>query len=115
METSITSEMISQQTICGEPEKPNKDCKFIEIAKKIPQTSHNDNELNQAQSKEHITEIEQTRKNLINAREVYFNYLSSQKMACTKYSVRQKVVRGMANLPPPNLKQWERHLGLSSR
>ena len=61
METSITSEMTSQQTICGEPGKHNKYHKFIEIAKKIPWTSHNDNELNQAQSKEH-------RKNLINAR-----------------------------------------------
>ena len=79
--------MISQQTICGETEKPNKDFKFLEIAKKIPWTSHNDNELNQAQSKEHITEIEQTRKNLIKAKEVYFNYLSSHKMAHTKYSV----------------------------
>ena len=32
METSITSEMISQQNICGEPENPSQDCKFIEIA-----------------------------------------------------------------------------------
>ena len=59
METSITSETILQQTICGELDKPNKDCKYIEIAKQVTQTSHNDN---QAQSKEHITEIEQTRK-----------------------------------------------------
>ena len=52
METSITSEMILQQTMYGETEKPNKDCKFLEIAKKISQTSHNDNELNQAHGKE---------------------------------------------------------------
>ena len=71
METAITSETISQQTICGEPEYPNKDC-----------------EIDQVQSKEYMTEIEQTRKNLIHAREVYFNYLSSQRMAHTKYSVR---------------------------
>ena len=57
METSIASEMISQQTVCGETEKPNKDHEFLEIPKKIPWTSHNDNELNQAQYKEHITEI----------------------------------------------------------
>ena len=44
METSITSEIISQQTICGEPENLNQDNKFIEII--------NDNELKQAQSKE---------------------------------------------------------------
>ena len=70
METSITSEMISQQTISGEPEHPNEDCKIIEI--------DNDSECKKAQSKEHITEIEQTRKNLIHAREVHFKYLSSQ-------------------------------------
>ena len=86
METSNTSEMISQETICGEPEHPNKDCKIIEI--------DNDSELKKAQSKEHITKIEQTRKNLIHAREVYFMYLSSQKMAHTKSSVRRKVVKG---------------------
>ena len=77
METSITNETISQQTICGEPEYPNKD-----------------RELDQAQSKEYINEIEQTRKNLIHAREVYFNYLSSQRMARTKYSVRSKAEKG---------------------
>ena len=54
METSITSETISQKTICGEPEYPNKDCK-----------------LDQAQNKEYMTEIEQTMKNLIQVREVY--------------------------------------------
>ena len=49
METSITSEMISQQTIYGEPESPNQDHKFVELA--------NDNELKMAQGKEQITEI----------------------------------------------------------
>ena len=54
METSIISEMTLQQSICGEPEHPNQDCKFIEITNGI--------ELKQAQSKEQMTEIEQTRK-----------------------------------------------------
>ena len=63
METLISSEMISQQTICGEIGKPNKDCEFLEIAKEVPWTSHNDNAFNQAQHREQITEIEQTKKN----------------------------------------------------
>ena len=50
MKTSITSEMISQQTICGETERPNKDQEFPEIAKKVPQESNNDNELDRTQS-----------------------------------------------------------------
>ena len=85
MEKSITSEMISQQTLCGEPEPPNEDHKTIEIA--------NDSELKKTQSEEHITENEQTRKYLIHTRKVYFKYLSSQKMAYTKSSVRRKVVK----------------------
>ena len=56
METSITSEMISQQTICEDPEN-------IEIV--------NDMEPKLTQSKEQM-EIEQTRKNLIQAWKVYF-------------------------------------------
>ena len=79
METSITSEMIPQQTICGDPENPNQDHEFIEIA--------NDTELNQTQSKELKTEIEQTRKNLIQAWKVYFKYLSSQRIAHTKLTI----------------------------
>ena len=34
METSITSEMISQQTVCSKIERPNKDQKFPEITNK---------------------------------------------------------------------------------
>ena len=98
METSIISEMISQQTICGEPENPNQDHEFIEIA--------NDNEFKQAQSKEQITEIEQTRKNLINAREVYFNYLLPQKMACTKHSVKQSVQKVVTQPPTMGKAPW---------
>ena len=73
METSITSEMVSQQTICGDPEN-------IEVA--------NDTEPKLTQSKGQM-KIEQTRKNLMNAWEIDFKYLSSQKMAHTKSSVRR--------------------------
>ena len=51
METTITSEMILQQTICGDPD-------IIEIA--------NDNEPKLTQSEEQM-EIVQTRKNLMQA------------------------------------------------
>ena len=34
MEASITSEMISQQTVCGEIERPDENQKFPEIAQK---------------------------------------------------------------------------------
>ena len=81
METSIISEMILQQTICGETEGYNKDCEFLEIAKKVPHASNNDNECDKTNSNEEITEIEQSRKNLIQAKEVYFSYIQSQKMA----------------------------------
>ena len=65
METSNTSETISQQTTCGESEN-------IEIA--------NDTGPKLNQSKDQ-TEIEQTRKILMQAQEAYFKYLSSQRMA----------------------------------
>ena len=93
METSITSEMIYQQTICREPENPNQDHEVIEI--------DNDNELKQDQSKEQMTEIEQTRKNLIQAREIYFKYPPSQKMVHTKSSLRRKAVKGDKFNPQP--------------
>ena len=44
IETSITSEMVSQNTICGEIERPNKDWEFPEIAKRVPWASNKDNE-----------------------------------------------------------------------
>ena len=81
METSITSEMILQQTMCGDIERPDKDQVFLEIAKEISRESNHDNPLDMTQSNEEITEIEQTRKHLIKAKEVYFNYLQSHKMA----------------------------------
>ena len=39
-------------------------------------------------------EIEQTRKNLMQAQEVHFKYLSSQRMAHTKTSMRRRVMDG---------------------
>ena len=93
METSITSEMISQQTICGDPENPNQYCTSIEIA--------NDTEPKKTQSKEQMTEIEQTRKNLIQAQKPYFKYLSSQKMAHTKSSMKGRAVKGDKSTPQP--------------
>ena len=57
-ETSITNEAISEETVCGEIERPNKDKKFPEVAKKVPCLCHTDKE----QSNEGITEIEQTGK-----------------------------------------------------
>ena len=53
--------MISQQTVCGEIGRPNKDQVFPDIAKKIPRTSNNDIEIDENQSKERCTKIEQTR------------------------------------------------------
>ena len=82
METSITSEMVSQQTVCGYPGN-------IEIA--------NDTEPKLIQSKEQM-EIEHTRKNLMQTQEVYFKYLSSQRMVHTKSSVRRRVMNGKKNL-----------------
>ena len=44
METSITSEMILQQTVCREIEGPDKDLKFPEIAKQVPCICNKDKE-----------------------------------------------------------------------
>ena len=77
METSITSDMILQQTVCREIERPNKDQEFPEIAKNVPQKCNKDKE----QINEGITEIEQTRKDLNKAREVYFDLIKMQRIA----------------------------------
>ena len=82
--------------MCGELDKTNKDHKSIETTRQVPWTFLSDKQI---QSKEHITEIEQTRKILIHDREVYFEYLSSQKMAHTKYSTRGKGEKGDDRLP----------------
>ena len=83
MEKPITSETISQQTICG-------DLNNIEIA--------NDTEPKLIQSMEQV-EIEQMRINLKNARELYFKYSSSQRMAHTKAMVRKRVAEGAKMVP----------------
>ena len=97
METPITSEMISQQTICGEPENHNQDHEFIEIS--------NDNKLRQAQSKEQVTEIKQTRKKSNQCKEVYFYYFLPQKKTHTKHSIKQRVQQKVEKVttPPPPL------------
>ena len=91
METSITSETISQQTICGDSEHLSKDCKLIEIV--------NDNEAKQAQGKEQMTEIVQTRKNLMQAQKTYFKYFSSQKMTHTNATVRRRAETVSKSIP----------------
>ena len=80
MEMSITSETISQQTICGDNEGLN---------------LNNDME----DSKEQ-TELERMQNNLKKAREVYFKYFSLQKMACTKATVCKRAIMGMLVMPP---------------
>ena len=107
METSITSEIISQQTICGETKRSNKDQEFLEIAKKVQQTSNHDNAIDTTQSNEEITEIKQTRKNLIRAKEVYFNYLQGQKINQTKYTEEKKRVVREGKRPPRREGAWD--------
>ena len=54
-------------------------------------------------------EIEQTKSNLMGAREVYFKYFPSQRMAHTKATVKQREVVGIKTIPqPPQLPQgWK--------
>ena len=73
METSITSETISQQTICGDNEGLNVD---------------------RETNKEPI-KFEQKQNQLSKAREIYFKYFPSQRMARTKGTVRQKAMMGV--------------------
>ena len=89
METSIPGEMISQQTVCCEIEKPNNEQKFPKIAKNAPWTGNKEREHN----KERITEIEQTGKDLNKARKVYVDLIKMQKIARMKKTVRKQVVR----------------------
>ena len=62
METSVTSEMVSQNTICEEMEGSNKDCEVPEIANKVLRVSSKDKEHNNDQSSEGVTEIDETGK-----------------------------------------------------
>ena len=87
METSITSETVSQQTICGDLESLN-----LEIT-----------EPKLAQSKEKM-KIKQTESNLMQTREVYFKYFPSQRMAHMKATVKQRAAIGIKTIPwPPQL------------
>ena len=81
METSITSETISQQTIYGHNDS-------IELT--------NDMEYSKEQ-----TEFEKMQSNLKRAKEVYFKYFPSQRMACMKATVRRRTMMGMKTVPHP--------------
>ena len=45
------------------------------------------------------TELEKTQHNLKQAREVYFKYFPSQKMAHTKATIRKRVMMGIRTVP----------------
>ena len=86
METSITSKLISQQTICGDNES-------LEL------TNNTKYNLNHGKEK---TNLEKTQNNLNQASEVYFKYFPLQKMAHTKATVRKGVMMGMKTVPQPH-------------
>ena len=73
METSVTSETVSQNTISGEMEGPSKDSKVPEIAKKVPKVPSKDKECDNDQRSDNKgeTEIEQTGKNLKQVRSLF--------------------------------------------
>ena len=73
METSITSETISQQTICGNNEGLNADMET---------------------NKEPII-FERKQNQLNTAREIYFKYFLPQRKAWNKVTVRQKAMMGV--------------------
>ena len=73
MEMSITSETISQQTICGDNEGLNADM----------------------ETNKELLRFEQKQNQLSKAREIYFKYFPSQRMARMKATVRQKPMMGM--------------------
>ena len=79
METSSTSEMVSQNTSCGQI-LGTKNREFPEIAKNVLWASNNDKEHDKNQSNEGIAEIEQPGKNLIKAREACFNSITEYGM-----------------------------------
>ena len=62
METSIISETVSQNTICGEMKGSSKDWEFPEIVKKVPWATNKDKEHDKDQGSEGIMETEQTGK-----------------------------------------------------
>ena len=71
MEMSITSETISQQTICGDKGGLNAG----------------------VENNKELIKLEQMQNNL--SREIYFKYFSSLKMARTKATVRKLAMRGL--------------------
>ena len=76
---SITSEMISQQTICGDNES-------LELTKNTEYSKEN-------------TELEKMQSNLKRAREVYFKYFPSQKIAHMKATMRKRAMMGVKTVP----------------
>ena len=76
VETSITSETVSQDTVSGEVEEAIKD-KTLEIAKKAMMVPNKDKEQpdDWGSIKERENEIKQTGKNMNRLREAYFNFL----------------------------------------
>ena len=100
METSITSETTSQQTICAELQKPSKDCEYIEIAKK----SHGHLKMIMSLIRLKVRNI---LLKLIKLREIYLGQgkftlitfpLRKWLIASSQYGQRQQ--RGMTKLPP---------------
>ena len=83
METSITSETISQQTICWKNEG-------LDLT--------NDVEYSRKQ-----TESEKMLNNLKRAREVYFKYFPLQRMTCTKATIQKRAMVGMTVMPPSQM------------
>ena len=81
METSITSKMVSQQTICGDVENLS-----LEI------TRYTEPKLSPSKEK---TETKETKNNPIRAREIYCKYFPSQKMAHMKVAVQKRVMMGI--------------------
>ena len=67
--------MVSQNTICGEIEWPNKDWEFPEIVIEVQWASNKGKEQDKDQSYEGITENEQAGKNVNKVREAYFNFI----------------------------------------
>ena len=96
METSITSETLSQQTICGDVENLS-----LEI------TGYTEPKLAQIKGK---TEIKQIKNNLIRARGIYCRYFPSQKMASYKGDGSKECHDGDQNYPPTYpTKIWEKN------
>ena len=103
METTITSETVSQNTVSGEVEELVTE-RVPEIAKKVLRVPNKDKEqvadksirkpnyLSENSGKGE-TEIKQTSKHLNYGREVYFDLIQMQSIARTKHTVKKRVVR----------------------